>query len=337
MANPNKSSKYVWAYESTPGTAVITAANSLSYEFGEYDELSKKWNSPFTINEVLEKWKYNSRTPTLTDLEKKFPTFKHVFNPTTAQWLSWILKNPVAGPPVSISALTEGLTYPLTIRLEEREGSNPNLTQAVGCYCIKTICRGVSGNPLQVEAEFAWQKMEDIGDGSNAILTTDPYPAGSGGTSTVINSYDGRPQVIWDKGGANVAFDECTIAEFTIEQEYKITSSALGLTQTVHTYKYKKIPIILHAILETNLQWNDYVDRNIKDLQIKFWKPDMVNYTQIIFDNCHIITVTKTANRNEGYYECIIALSAEKITAATSNYANESSETFGNHFKGVVS
>lgn len=336
MVIPNITSKYVWAYETTPGIAELVAVDSVSYEFGKYDELCKKWNSPFVENEVLERWKYNSRTPTLTKAEKKFPIFKHIFNPTTAQWLSWILKNPVIGPPVSISTLNEKLTYPLTIRLEELGGDNPNLVQGVGCYCIKTKCRGVSGNPLLVECDFAWQKMEDLSVTERPILTKDPFPAGSGDTSTIKNSYDGRPQVVWDVGGENIAFNECVISEFDIEQEYKITSGALGTTQTIHTYKYKKIPITLHAILETNLQWDDYVNRNIKDLSIKFYKPDMVNYTLIILENCHVITTTKTANRNEGHFECLLGLSAEKITAATSNFANESEEDFGNHWKGAV-
>jgi len=329
----NKSSKFVWAYEGTPGTAAITAVNSLAYEFGEYDELCKKWNSPFTENQVSPVYAYNSRTPTLTDLEKKFPSFTHVFNPITAQYLSWILKSPVVGPPVAISPLNEGLTYPLTIRLEELEGTAPNNVQAVGCYCIGTTVSGVSGNPLMVECEFAWQKIEDIGDNPN--LTTSPYPAGSGAVSTIKNCYDGRPQVIWDKGVGNVAFNECVIANFTVVQDHKITSSVLGTTQTVHTYKYKPVLITLHAVLKTNTQWDDYVDRNIKDLEVKFWKPDMVNYVSHVFDNCHIISVKKTGAKNEGHYEVIITLQAEKVTG-TSNYATESEETFGNHFKGVV-
>lgn len=334
MVNANKSSKFVYAYESVPGTAIIVAVDSLSYEFGEYDELCKKWNSPFTNNQVSPFCVYNSRTPTLTDLEKKFPTFSHAFNPITAQYLSWILKSPVVGPPVAISPLTEGMTYPLTIRLEELEGTNPSNIQAVGCYCIGVTVSGVSGNPLMVDCEFAWQKIEDIGDNPN--LTTDPFPSGSGDTSTITNTFEGRPQVIWDKGVGDVAFNEVVIANFTIAQDYKTTSSALGTTQTVHTYKYRPVIITLHAILKTNTQWDDYVDRNIKDLEIKFWKGDMVNYISHIFENCHINTVKKTGAKNEGHYEVIITLTAEMPTG-TNNFANESAETFANHWKGVVS
>ncbi len=201
MVTANKTSRKVWAYEGTPGTAAITAVDSLSYEFGEYNEEAKMWNNYSTQNPVQPYWNYASRTPTLTILEKKFPTFRETYNPTTAQHLSMMLKNPSEGPPVAITTLDSGMTYPLTIRLEEKGGTVPTNSQAVGCYNVALYGRMMRGSPYIVEQEFAWESLEDLGD--NPILTTSPYPAGSGGTSTVTGPYQGNPSVLWNSSASS--------------------------------------------------------------------------------------------------------------------------------------
>ena len=137
MVEVNKSSKFLWAYQGAAGTAIITAVDSLSYEFGEYNNECGKWNAPFVENKSLPSWVYNSNTPTLTDLSSEYPTFTHAFTPVTAQYLAWILGLPTnTTPTVTIAALTSGMTSPLTVRLEEAGGTNPQVTQAVDCYCI---------------------------------------------------------------------------------------------------------------------------------------------------------------------------------------------------------
>ena len=72
MVVANKTSKYVFAYQAAVGTSIITAVDSLSYEFGEYNDECGKWNAPFVKNDSLQSWVYNSRTPSLTDMESLF-------------------------------------------------------------------------------------------------------------------------------------------------------------------------------------------------------------------------------------------------------------------------
>ena len=51
-----------------------------TYEFGEYNEECGQWNTPFVENPTQPKWDYDSRTPTLIELERIFPVFSHTFN-----------------------------------------------------------------------------------------------------------------------------------------------------------------------------------------------------------------------------------------------------------------
>ena len=86
----NKSSKEVWAYQAAVGTAEIVAADSASFEFGEYNDDCGKWSIANTLNPAESHWVYNSGTPTLTNTERKFQTFKKVFLPVTAQVYAWM-------------------------------------------------------------------------------------------------------------------------------------------------------------------------------------------------------------------------------------------------------
>ena len=60
----NKTSKEVWAYQTAVGTPLITTVDSLSYEFGEYNNETGKWSIPTTQNPAEPHWVYNSGTPT---------------------------------------------------------------------------------------------------------------------------------------------------------------------------------------------------------------------------------------------------------------------------------
>ena len=329
MVTANKTSRKVWAYETVPGTAEIVAVGTTTYEFGEYTNEAEKWNNYYTENPVEAYWNYASRTPTLTELEKRFPTFREVFNPTTAQHLAQMLKNPSAGPPVAITTLDSGVTYPLTIRLEEKGGTVPTNSQAVGCYNVGLYGRMLRGNAYIVEQEFAWQKLEDLGD--NPILTTSPYPAGSGATSTVTGTYKGNPECKWN----NVAVTPVYRAEYWIAQEHEIVSGSEGASQTVDLHKVQPCDIKLAGILEDDAVWDDYVDRAERTLILKVYKANMTNYIQLTFTNAHMISQIKTGIRNKGHYESICTLKAEQVNV-TSDFAVESSETFATHFKGAV-
>ncbi|GAH93837.1 unnamed protein product, partial [marine sediment metagenome] len=116
-------------------------------------------------------------------------------------------------------------------------------------------------------------------------------------------AFDGTPEVTWDDGAANIAFEECWMAEFTPTQVHEEASVSEGKRQDVACYQYSTIPIVLSCEFETGKQWTDYIDREVRELEIKFWKPDMVNYVSCIFTNCHIIDCIETGIKNEGAYE----------------------------------
>lgn len=330
---PNISSRLVWNYEATPGTAAITAADSVSYEFGNFSKECDKWSSPFEDMDIVHYYNYAERNAYLEDGEAIFPTWKISYHPTTAQFLGRIMKNPTTGDPIDINLLHSGYTYPITIRLEENEGDNEQLVQTVGNYCIGMYCRGMRGSEVIVEEEFAFQSVEDHDD--RVKLTTAPLAAGSDATYKIKNSYDGNPVVIWDKDGEDIAFDMCYMAEFSIIQKYTTVSTDEGTKQLVRCYEYQPISIILSGILDTTNQWDDYRDRTARDIELKFWKPDMSNYISCIFDTCKVKTVVKTGIKYKGYYEAKMVILAQDL-AVTSNFLDENPNNFAYHFKAGV-
>jgi hypothetical protein len=139
----NKSSKDVWMYQAVVGTSIITAVNSVSYEFGEYSDECGKWSIPITQNPAESHWLYNSGTPTLINLERKFPTFKRVFLPVSAQVYAWMQGLPEnATPAVNISTVEAEFRYG---GLED-VNDNPNLTTAPLAAGLMT--GSYNGNPI---------------------------------------------------------------------------------------------------------------------------------------------------------------------------------------------
>lgn len=330
MVVANKTSTYEWAYQAAVGTSIITAVNSVSYEFGEYNDECGKWNSPFVENPSAPSWVYSSRTPTLTDLESKFPTFSHVFNPVTAQFLAWILGEPAdADPVVNITSLEAGMTYPLTIRNEELGGTNPQNAQAVDCYCVGLTAKLERGKALLVESIFAFGALEDIGDNPN--LTTAPLAAG-----LMTKPYDGNPIVMWDIDGDNVALTGVWRADFTCQRDWEKVSSDQGDKQSIYTYKMRPVQIILSAVFLINDGWDDYVDRKAStNMTIQVKKHDATSYITFTFTNCRIQTIKKTGDRNEGHYGSVCTLIAEKVEG-TSDWFTEGGVTFATHWKAAI-
>ena len=330
MGGANKTSRYVWQYQAAVGTSILTLVGSASFEFGEYNDECGSWNTPFVENPASPMWVYNSRTPTLTDLESEYPTFMHVFNPVTAQFLAWMLGKPVdADPLVTIETLDTDMTYPLTIRCEELGGTNPQNAQAVDCYCIGFTAKAERGKAFLVEVEFAWGSLEDIGDNPN--LTTAPLAAG-----LMTNPYDGNPIVMWDIGGDNVSIPGVWRADFRGQQENETVSSDEGVIQTIYTYKMMPIEIILSAVFEINDAWDDYVDRKVTtNMTIQVKKHNTTNYITFTFTNCRIRTIKKTGERNKGHYGSVCTLVAEKVEA-TSDWFTEGGVTFATHWKANI-
>lgn len=331
MVTANKTSRACWAYETTPGTAEISAADSTSYWFGEYKDDCGKWNSPFIENSTVPYWLYSSRTPTLVDIESTYPTFTWTFNPTTIQWLAWMLKYPTdTDPTVTVAALSTGQVYPLTIRLEEKGGTNEMLTQAVGCYCVGATAIAERNKAFMVECEFAWQSLEDQGD--RAILTTAPTISGG-----LDDPYMGNPIVVWDSGGTPISLTPVWRADFKIGQNYEIVSTDEGATQTVYCHTINPVQIILYAVFETNDLWDDYIDRvGTYEMTLQVKKADNTSYQTFTFHNCRVKSIKKTGERNKGHYASVATIIAEKVEGV-SDFFTEGGANFSTHFKAAVS
>jgi len=337
MVVANKTSRYCWAYETVPGTAEIVAIDTTCYYFGEYNEECGDWNTAFVENASDAHWVYSVRTPSLTDLNTEYPTFSHVFLPTSVQPYSWILKKPATATPMTVVALETGLTSPLTIRHEEGSGTNPMLTQAVGCYCVGLMSKAERGKELMVEATFAWQSIEDQGDRSH--LTTAPLKPAGEAANEITGTYEGNPEIVWDVGGHNHSIAGVWKAEWSQPQEYESVDSDAGVTQTVYTYKYKPVEIILNAVFETTETWDDYIDRKAATVMtIKLWKHDRTHYILGTFTNCRLVNHRKTGHRNKGHYNSVCAMLAEKVEYSANWLAeyDGADGDFTDHFKAGV-
>ena len=333
MTIPNKSSKYVWQYQDTVGTSILTIASSVSFEFGEYNDETGKWNSPFVENESIPSWVYSSRTPTLTDIESTYPNFSHVFLPVTAQCFAWMQGKPVQNDPsVDISSLETDMTYPLTIRHQEDGGSAPQNAQAVDCYCVGLTAKAERGKSFLVECQFAFGALEDIGDNDN--LTTNPIAPGK----LMTEKYNGNPIVMWDIGGDNVALTGVWKVDWIEERESEVVSSDEGAIQTIYTYKLKPVRIILSAVFHINDPWDDYVDRKAStNMTVLVKKHNDVNFILATFTNCRIVSMKKTGDRHKGHYGVMCALIAEKVTYTNDWYTEGGTAgTFSTHWKANI-
>lgn len=332
MGIPNKTSTFVWAYQAVVGTAIITAVNSVTYEFGEYKDECGKWNSPFVENPAEPRWAYNSRTCTLTDLATEYPTFVHPFLPVTAQFLAWFLGKPLdADPLVTIETLDTDMTYPLTIRLEEKGGTKPEVIQAVDCYCIGLTIKMERGKSMLVECEFCWGSLEDFSVDARPVLTTAPLAAG-----LMTGPYDGNPIVMWDIGADNVSIPGVWRADIRGQRDYENVSGDQGAVQTNYIYKVLPIEIILSAVFETDDMWENYVNRTATtNMTIQVKKHNATNYITFTFTNCRIRSIKKTGERNKGHYAAVCVVRAEKVEGST-DWFTEGGVTFATHWKANI-
>lgn len=321
----NKSSKDVWAYQAAVGTSIIIAVDTPSYEFGEYNDECGKWSIPTTQNPAESHWVYNSGTPTLTNNERKYPTFKRVFLPVTAQCYAWMQGKPVnATPAVTISTLTSGMTYPLTIRLEELEGTHPDNVQAVDCYCVALTSNAERTKEFMVEAEFAYGSLEDIADNPN--LTTAPLAAG-----LMTGSYNGNPILEWN----SVSIPGVEKAVWMEKKELSVVSSDEGAINTTHTFKSESVKIILWGGIEVDDLWDDYKARTTRDMTIQVKKFDNTSNIMFTFTNCRVTSYERIGERYEGKYASIIRLEAEKVTESC-DWFTEGGVTFATHWKAAM-
>ena len=312
-------------YQSAVGTAEIVIATSTSYEFGQYNDECGKWNIPHTINPTEPYWVYNSGTPTLVNLERDFPTWKHVFLPVTAQCYAWLQGLPEnATPAVNISTLLSGMTSPLTIRIEELEGGHPDNAQGMDCYCIGLTSNAERGKSFLVEAEFVYGALQDINDYVN--LTTPPLAAG-----LMTGAYNGNPILEWN----SISIPGIKKAVWIESKEREIVSSGGGATQTVHTYRTMPVKIMLWGGIEVDDIWDDYKARYIRNMTIQVKKFDNTSNIVFTFTNCRITSFERIGKRYEGKYASVIKLEAEKVTEVA-DWFTEGGVTFADHWRAAL-
>ena len=324
---PNKTSRRVWAYETTPRTSAIIDATSVTYDFGEYHKSIKKWQVGATENVILPSWVYNKRTPTLSDGGKKFNTFHEIFNPTTPQWLLWILGKCTDGAPDSIEPLDTGYQYPLTIRHEEGGGTE-TFEQAVSSWCVKAFFRAAARDPFAVDLEFAFEQYQDHDD--EPQLTTAPRRAGHTGVSL---AYNGVPTITYDPDSAATVIPWIVKAEGEIKQNYSATLNGNRTAQTIYKNTFEPVDFTLQGVSEDNTYWDKFMDKDQQDWEIAVYKPNSTYYTKLKMVNAIPIKWIKEGQPLEGYFLSTIHLRAEEVT---STFVWDGTDTWANHFKGEV-
>lgn len=321
----NKSSKAVWATQAVVGTSIITAVDSVSYEFGEYNEDCGKWSIPFVQNPADAAWLYNSGTPTLVNTEKKFPTWKHVFLPVTAQVYAWFQGKPVnADPAVTITTLTDGMTYPLTIRIEELEGTHPDNTQIYDSYGTALTSNAERDKDFMVEVEFMYGGLEDIND--NVNLTTAPLKAG-----LMSGPYAGNPILEWN----SVSMPGVEKAVWLEKKRASMVTSDEGVIYTVHTGKSESVKIMLWGAIEVDDMWDDYKARTTRNMTIQVKKYDGTSNILFTFTNCRVTSYERMGVRYEGKYASVIKIEAEKVEESA-DWFTEGGITFADHWNAAI-
>lgn len=328
MSIPNTTSRRVWAYEPTPRTSAIIDANSVTYDFGEYDDSIKQWKMGAMQNKISPYFNYNKRTPLITPGGRMFDTFHEIFNPTTAQWLLWILGKCTDASPDTIEPLDTGYQYPLTVRHEEGGGSNETFEQMVSSWCIDAYFRAAALDPFVVDLEFAYEQYEDHDD--EPQLTTPPRRAGHTGVSL---AYNGMPTITYDPDSAATVIPQIIKAEGKISQNYSTTVNGSASQQTVYKETYEPVNLTLQGVHVVNDYWDKFMDKDQQDWEVAVYKPNTDYYIKMKAVNAVPVRWVKEGQVLEGWYLSTLVLKAEEITA---KFAWDGSDTWANHFKGEV-
>jgi hypothetical protein len=323
----NKTSRRVWAYETTPRTSAIQNATDTTYDFGNYGDEAQKWTMGSMTNKALSYYIYNKITPELADGRRTFQTFHEIFNPTTPQWLVWILGKCTDASPDTIEPLDSGYQYPLTVRHEEGGGTE-TFEQMVSCWCVGAYGRAAHGSPFIVDLEFAFEQYQDHDD--EPQLTTAPRSCGHTGVS---NIYNGMPTVTYDPDGTPDIIDWAVKAEFKIANNYSAVLNGAETQQTVNKHTFEPVDLTITGISNENTFWDHYMDRTQQDWEVAIYKPNTSYYKKMKFVDAIPIKVIKEGEPFKGYFMSTIHLQAEEVTAT---FAWEGSDTWANHFKGEV-
>ena len=328
----NKTSRRVWMYQAVPRTVSLDAAADTVYFFGEYGDEVTKWSMGAMENKALPYYTYDKITPSLADGRRKFNTFKEMFNPTTAQWLVWILgkvtEDGGGGANLHlIEPLDTGYQYPLDIRHEEGGGTE-TFEQMSASWCVSAYGRAAHGNPFLVDLEFAYENYYDHDNYDQ--LTSTILDAGHADTA---NAYNGMPTVTYDPDGTPDVVDWVVKAEFTIKNNYSTTLNGAETAQTVYKHTFDPIDLTLTGVSSENTFWDHYMDRDVQDWEVAIYKPAVANYIKMHFTNCIPIKIIKEGEPFKGFYMSTIHLKAEEVTAV---FTHENETNFDTHYLGEV-
>ena len=327
MSTPNTASRVSFLYQAVEGTGIIVDAATQTYLFGIYDPGLRKWNYPEHENETDKYYNQNSRTPLLVDKAFANGTFRHTFNPTTAQFMNMFLGNPADAAPDTIAPITPAQQKPsMDIRVEERAGTNPYFQQLETSKCVSMFGRAQRGARLIAELGFEFEVLKDQDD--EPILTTAPIHP-----ETIDKAYHGQPEVTRDWGGGGAAtIPQVWKAEWLQTLENDKAKSSDGTSENIEVYKFSEGTLILYAVFLDNTDWDDFIDRTTQDFAVKVFKRDNTNYVQPVFENCHNFKFGRSGVAYNGAYESILTLQCEKITA---NFIHQGAN-FSTHFPAVI-
>jgi len=177
MVDNNSENFMSWLWETTRGSASITAADTQTYLFGSYDE-DTRITPPSVTRGISSVHNQYRRNPALFDKASEFPVWKHPFHPVNCipDFMFYGAEYEEIGPVgsgKSAIGISHGvLKRPFTCRWEYKGGTNPRRVQSVGNYPVGLYGRAGIDIPHFMELTIAWQKYETEAD--RVALTTAP-------------------------------------------------------------------------------------------------------------------------------------------------------------------
>jgi len=303
MVDKNNQSLQSWNYESTVQTAVITANNSVSYEYGKYDSKESKWDVP-SIENAVDQFYATNKTPIIAVPSRNFPTFKIPYQTTNCSGFHRFLGTSALNTGVgTLTVKQTGLKKSFNHRWQHSGGTNPQVINSLGCYTVGIGGVIQSGKPFQLEEEIAWGKIED--QSTLTALTTAPIHPDSD-----FNLFNGQPTVTL---GAT-SLSEVFMVDFSAKQNYTTSKSADGLTQSIFLGNISEISCVLHAVFEQNQQWIDMIAKTKQSLVVRVKRnDDPTKYIDLTFGNALILKSAKSGQAFGNYYEELITFKAESL------------------------
>lgn len=292
-----------WLWETTNGTASITAASTQSYLFGTYNP-DTQIGPPSVQQTLKEAWTSQYRYPALFQGQTEFPTWKHQFLPVNCVPEMMFLGTATDASPDTITMKQSGLKHSFTARWEYKGGTNPRRIQSVGNTAVMLYEHIGLDIPNNIELTCAWGKFETESD-RDALTTVPIYP------ESIQQPYHGLDSIKWDYGlEAESEWYEAFDVEFSQKQEYGI-SVVSATEQNLYPETYNAVEVSFKLCMNQNTQWDDYKDRSAHDVAVKVTKPyDTTKYKQILFHDLQIEKIVDTHIAYDGKTLAIVTAKA---------------------------